>query len=165
MLAVFASTQEAAATEAVRQQLDAERPVRGSTMWWSAPAAVAQRRTVVPDVARPPAETLTVGPGESSGSRVVVGDANRPAGEWWLAGDRDVSTQEDEDAAARRGESRARGSIGGKRFGRRAEVVHARRNANRSPLLVGSIVCQSGPRANDGCNVPSRPRTTSNVRS
>src|SRR5205814_964345 len=49
VLAVFASTQDAAATVALRQKLAAGRPVRGSTTWCSSPSLLAQRRTVVPE--------------------------------------------------------------------------------------------------------------------
>ena len=41
--------------------------------------AVRQRRTVVPDVARPPLAIATPGPAIVEGSRVIVGDADGPA--------------------------------------------------------------------------------------
>jgi len=64
--AVFASTHEAAQTLTVRQTSTAGTPLRGSTMWWTSPAAVRQRRTVVLDVARPPERIATVSPSASS---------------------------------------------------------------------------------------------------
>src|SRR5690349_9171819 len=60
--ATLASTQEPAATLAVRQTSTAESPVAGSTMWWRAPSWVAQRRTDVLEVASPPSRTVTVSP-------------------------------------------------------------------------------------------------------
>jgi hypothetical protein len=54
VLAMFASTQEAAATVTVRHALSAGRPVAGSMRWCASP----HRRTVVLDVARPPERTV-----------------------------------------------------------------------------------------------------------
>ena len=59
VLAVLASTHEAAATVTVRHTGAAGSPVRGSTMWWTSRPARRQRRTVVLDVARPPPSTAT----------------------------------------------------------------------------------------------------------
>src|SRR5436189_283618 len=51
VLATFASTQDAAATLAVRHGVTAERPVRGSMTWWRTARPARQRRTVVPELA------------------------------------------------------------------------------------------------------------------
>ena len=69
VLAVFASTHEAAATVAVRQTRSTGIPVRGSTMWWSSIPPARQRRTSVLEVARPPEAIATTGPGPSSRAR------------------------------------------------------------------------------------------------
>ena len=64
--ATLASTQEPAATVAVRQPGRTGPPVRGSSRWCSSTPPRCQRRTVVPDVARPPPARVTVWPARSS---------------------------------------------------------------------------------------------------
>ena len=58
--AALASTQLAAATDAVRHSGTGFSPVRGSTMWCTHPDEVRHRRTVVDEVARPPEVIDTV---------------------------------------------------------------------------------------------------------
>ena len=58
--AALASTQLAAATDAVRHRGAGFSPVRGSTMWCAHHADVRHRRTVVDEVARPPQVIDTV---------------------------------------------------------------------------------------------------------
>src|ERR1700694_3417280 len=55
---MLASTQVAATTLTLRQQLSAGRPVAGSMMWWRTTPPRVQRRTVVLEVAIPPEEML-----------------------------------------------------------------------------------------------------------
>src|SRR5581483_4833723 len=57
VLAALAATQVGPATLTVFHGVTAGRPVRGSTMWWSSPPSVVQRRTCVPELASPPDET------------------------------------------------------------------------------------------------------------
>ena len=93
MLAVLASTQELAATVAVRHGPVAGRPVRGSTMWWYSPRAVCQRRTVVLEVASPPAAERDGRPRLVEGAAVVVGDTHGPAAFERLARNGDVASE------------------------------------------------------------------------
>ncbi len=59
MLAVFASTQVAAATLTARQQESAGRPVPGTMMWCSRVPPRCQARARVLEVARPPSRMMT----------------------------------------------------------------------------------------------------------
>ena len=68
VLAVFASTQVAAATLTVRQHGSATSPVRGSTMWCTVRPPRRQVRTAVPDVAMAPETTVTIESGSTSAS-------------------------------------------------------------------------------------------------
>src|SRR5215472_19056980 len=72
VLAVLASTQVAAATVAAAQQLLADRPVRGSTMWCSVLRPRRQVRDPVVEVASPPALIATTGPGPMSAPSVTI---------------------------------------------------------------------------------------------
>jgi hypothetical protein len=59
VLAVFASTQVAAATLTARQHDRTGRPVAGAMMWCSWTLPRRQLRTAVPDVASPPVWIIT----------------------------------------------------------------------------------------------------------
>src|SRR5438309_9899978 len=58
--AMLASTQEAAATLAVRHGPSTGMPVDGSMMWWRTTPPLVQRRTVMLDVAMPPDSMVMV---------------------------------------------------------------------------------------------------------
>jgi len=62
VLAVFASTHDAAATVTEAQQLFTDSPVSGSTMWCILLSPRSQLREAVLDVARPPSSIATEGP-------------------------------------------------------------------------------------------------------
>ena len=66
--AMLASTQDAAATVAVRHTLFTGMPVDGSMMWWSTTPPRLQRRTVVLDEASPPDRMVTVSSPSSMGA-------------------------------------------------------------------------------------------------
>ena len=68
VLAVFASVKLAAATLTVRQYGCAGAPVDGSMMWCTRRPPTVQARTVVLDVASPPAMMATVWPGAEDGA-------------------------------------------------------------------------------------------------
>ena len=137
----------AAATVTVRQGVTAGRPVRGSTMWWSGDAAGHQRRTVVPEVARPPLVDRDRRAGLVEARGVVVRDPHRPAVLGRSAGDGDVATEADEHAGPRGtrprrrrcGRPRApwRSRRGRARRRARARSVH-RRRSTRIPRRPGT---------------------------
>src|SRR5262249_61097813 len=79
VLAVFASTQLAAATLTVRQQDCAGSPVAGVMMWCSRAVPRRQLRTAVPEVARPPVQISTAGPAQPPAPAALAG-AEPPAG-------------------------------------------------------------------------------------
>ena len=137
VLAVLASTHDAAATVTVRHGEAAGLPVRGSTMWCSSPPAVAQRRTVVPELASPPDMIETAGPGASSGAAWSSAMPDRPASRRRLSGDRDVAAEAHEHAGPGRVRRCARRAIGGERLRRRAEVeLDPSRGAHRAARLA-----------------------------
>src|SRR5437773_450806 len=68
--AMLASRQVAAATVTVRKGPVAGRLVRGSMMWWSTAVPRVQRRTVVLEVATPPAGTQITSPSASGLTRL-----------------------------------------------------------------------------------------------
>ena len=121
VLAVLASRARPAATLTVRQQDRAGSPVAGSMMWCSRRPSLAQARTVVLEVARPPALIVTVWPGASGPGGVVVGDPDPPA-----AGRRarhgDVAAQADQHRAAQLGRDHLGAPVSGPGLGRGAEV-------------------------------------------
>jgi hypothetical protein len=62
VVAVFASTHRAAATETVRQTSAAGPPDCGSITWWTGTPPRIHRRVLVLDVASPPLEMATTSP-------------------------------------------------------------------------------------------------------
>ena len=168
VLAALASTHEPAATVTVRQGVSAGRAVRGSTMWWSSPPEVVQRRTCVPELASPPADDRNgrTGPVERRG--VVVGDPHRPAAVGGRTRDGDVAAEGDEHAGADRPCDRRRRAVGGERLRSRAEIeLDAVRDANRPTALGRGRPWSSRGRVRTtrATRRPSRRRTSANVRS
>ena len=89
---------------------------------------------------------------------MIVGDPHRPATERRGPGDRDVTTQRDEDAGARplcRGE---RGAVSGERLRRRTQIeLHTGRDPDRSAILVQLDESPAGSRRESHCAAPVSP--------
>ena len=126
--AALASTHVAAATLTVRQYSGAGAPVAGSTMWWTSTRPAFHRRTVVLEVARPPARIATICPPLSRlwSSPTWMG---QPSGR--RAADGDVASEADEDVTAGGGLDGLRYPVGRERLGRRPEVEFSERAGQR----------------------------------
>ncbi len=152
--AMLASAQQAAATLTVRHRESAGAPVRGSMMWCIVDPSWLQRRTVVLEVARPPARDRDRLTRRLQARAMVVCHPHSQPPSGAVPRGR-VPAELDEHAAAartRRGLCRA---IGGPRFGRGAEIKptpvgDATRRAARSSATVAPAdtrAVSDGPRA------------------
>ena len=134
VLAMFASTQVAAATLAVRQHGAATSPVRGSTMWCTVRPPRRQRRRTVPEVARPPAVRVTVRVGLRGASWSSPTPICQPSA-GGSPGDRDVTAEAHEHAATCDVGRPRRDPVGGQRLRRGAEVEPDAARRTQRPLL------------------------------
>ena len=132
VLAMFASTQVAATTLAVRQHGAATSPVRGSTMWCTVRPPRRHRRRKVPEVARPPAVRVTVrvGFGSSWSSDTPICQPSRAAPRRSR-----VTAEAHEHAATCEVGRPRRDAVGGQRLGRGAQVQPDAARRTQRPLL------------------------------
>ncbi len=146
--AMFAARHDDAATLTVRHGVSAGRPVLGSIRWCASPVLVGQRRTEVPDVARPPVCSDTSGPPTSCECSMVVRDADAPAARRPSAGDGDVPSQGDEHTCPKDGSELVSSVVCLLRFRGRAEVeLDAVRYLQCLQLVVDDHVEPSLPRS------------------
>ena len=130
-------------------------PVRGSITWCAMPCSVRQRRTAVPDVARPPSAIATTGPA-CRGGGVVVGDADGPARRRRRPRDGDVAAERDQHARAVTCGGRPGGSVRRPGLRGRAEVeLEPAGDVSSSRSRSSSMSRQVARR---GATGPQRPR-------